>query len=134
MSIQPIEAKQAWPIRHKVMYPEKDFDDIKLPLDSEGLHFGLFDHDQLISVVSYFPDGNQAQFRKFATLEEKQGSGYGGKLLQFIIDYSKSAGIKRLWCNARKNAVGFYQKYGFTETNRTFNQDGHEFVIIELGL
>lgn len=134
VSIKQIEAKQAWPIRHKVMYPEKEFDGIKLPNDSKGQHFGLFEYDQLISVVSFFSEGEMAQFRKFATLEEKQKGGYGSKLLEFLIDYSKSAGIKKLWCNARKSALGFYKKFGFTETGQEFNDDGQEFAIIELSL
>lgn len=132
--IKQIEAKQAWPIRHKVMYPEKEFDGIKLPEDSNGLHFGLFEGDQLISVVSFFLDGKEAQFRKFATLDEKQRAGYGSELLQYLIDYSKSAGIKKLWCNARKSAIGFYKKFGFKETGREFKDGDHEFAIIELGL
>ncbi|MDF3078823.1 MAG: family acetyltransferase [Sphingobacteriaceae bacterium] len=134
ISIKQIEAKQAWPVRHKVMYPEKEFDGIKLPKDSTGLHFGLFEDDQLISVVSFFPDGEEAQFRKFATLDEKQRGGYGSQLLQYLIGYSKSAGIKKLWCNARKSAIGFYHKFGFKETGREFKDGDQEFVIIELGL
>lgn len=134
ISIQQIEAKQAWPIRHKVMYPEQEFDGIKLPQDSIGQHFGLFERDELISVVSFFPEGQEAQFRKFATLEEKQHAGYGSKLLQFLIDYSKSAGIKKLWCNARKNAINFYNRFGFHETGKTYSANGQDFVIIELEL
>ncbi len=134
ISIKPIEAKQAWPIRHKVMYPEMEYDDVKLPKDADGQHFGLFDGDQLVSVVSFFPEGEEAQFRKFATLAEKQGKGYGAMLLEFLIDLAKAAGIKRLWCNARQSALGFYQKHGFKETDRKFHQDGHDFVIIERSL
>ncbi len=134
ISIKQIEAKQAWPIRHKVMYPEKEFDGIKLPNDAEGLHFGLFEYDQLISVVSFFNDGDSAQFRKFATLDEKQGGGYGSKLLKFIIDYCKTSGIKKLWCNARKSALGFYKKFGFVETGKTFSDGDQNFAIIELDI
>lgn len=134
ITIKPIEAKQAWPIRHKVMYPEMDFDDMKLPNDADGEHFGLFEGDQLISVVSYFKDGKNAQFRKFATLDEKQGKGYGKQLLQFAIDHAKKRQVEKLWCNARKSALGFYAKFGFVETGKTFHQDGHDFAIIELSM
>lgn len=134
IAIKQIEAKQAWPIRHKVMYPEKEFDGIKLPNDADGQHFGLFEYDNLVSVVSFFSAGEIAQFRKFATLEEKQRGGYGSKLLQFIIDYSKSAGIKKLWCNARKSALDFYKKFGFKETGQEFSDNGQDFAIIELHL
>ena len=134
IKIKQIEAKQAWPIRHKVMYPEKEFDGIKLPEDSTGQHFGLFESDELISVVSFFPDGEEAQFRKFATLDEKQRGGYGSRLLKYLIEYSKSVGTKRLWCNARKSAIGFYKKFGFKETGQEFKDGDQEFAIIELSL
>ena len=37
--------------------------------DEDGLHFGLFNKEKLVSVVSLFIDGEEAQFRKFATLQ-----------------------------------------------------------------
>lgn len=130
--IEQIPPYIVWPIRHQVMYPDMDFDTIKLPEDENGMHLGLYENGKLISVVSLFSDGRELQFRKFATLNEFQGKGYGSQLLKFVIDEAKQQGCTRLWCNARTNASGFYQKFGFEATRVRFFKDGYDFVIMEL--
>ncbi len=132
VQIEQIFPSLTWEIRHKVMYPEMSLDNVKLPEDEKGIHFGLFDHIQLISITSTFKSGEEMQFRKFATLAEYQHQGYGSKLLKYIIDFAKAEGCKRLWCNARKNASTFYSNFGFRETDITFFKDGYDFVIMEL--
>ncbi|WP_256012923.1 GNAT family N-acetyltransferase [Desertivirga xinjiangensis] len=130
--IEQIPPYIVWPIRHQVMYPEMDFDAIKLPDDENGMHLGLYENGKLISVVSLFSEGENLQFRKFATLDEFQGKGYGSQLLRFVIDEAKQQGFTRVWCNARTNASSFYQKFGFNETSVRFFKDGYDFVIMEL--
>ncbi|WP_245580838.1 GNAT family N-acetyltransferase [Daejeonella oryzae] len=132
--IEQIPAELTWAIRHEVMYPEKELKDIKLADDEDGIHFGLFDHNQLISIVSWFKRGNNAQFRKLATVKQYQGFGYATLLMEHIIEFSKSERADMLWCNSRKNVSDFYKKLGFKLTENTFNQDGYDFVIMELSL
>ena len=134
--IEKVSADVVWPVRHKVMYPDMDFESIKLDEDADGIHLALYgdDDNTLISVVSFFKKPGELQFRKFATYEEYQGKGYGSALLNYIVGYAKSNSIKRIWCNARKNATGFYQKAGFQQTDKTFYKDGYDFVIMELHL
>ena len=117
------------------MYPDKTLEAVKLADDEHGIHFGLFDNNQLISVVSWFRHNEtEAQFRKLATLKEYRNSGYGTALLNYIIDFSKGESIQRLWCNARENALNFYKKLGFTETETTFKRDDIQYIIIQLEL
>ncbi len=129
--IEQIPPYLTWKIRHKVMYPDLDFDKVILPNDDDGIHLALFDNNTLISVVSLFRSGNSMQFRKFATLTEYQGKGYGSELLQHLIDYSKNEGCAQIWCNARQNASGFYSKFGFSLTNKTSSANGHDYVVME---
>ena len=132
ISIEQIPPHLVWPIRHEVMYPELDIEDIKLTEDEQGIHLGLFQENKLISVVSLFKNQNDMQFRKFATLKDFQGKGFGSQLLNFVIQQTKTEKCNRLWCNARKSASNFYSKFGFKETSTTFFKDGHDFVIMEL--
>lgn len=134
--IEEVAADVVWPVRHTVMYPDMDFESIKLGEDSDGIHLALFgdEGNTLISVVSLFKKPGELQFRKFATLNEYQGRGYGSALLNYIIDYANANNINRIWCNARKNATGFYKRAGFLETNLEFYKDGYDFVIMELYL
>lgn len=129
--IEQIPPYLTWRIRHQVMYPELDFNAVILPNDDDGVHFGLFAENTLISVVSLFKKGSSMQFRKFATLVEYQNKGYGSKLLEYLTEYSKNDTCNHIWCNARRNASAFYAKFGFLETDQTSSANGHDYVIME---
>ena len=130
-SIEQIRHEVTWPLRHEVMYPDMDLESVKLPDDDQGIHFGLFDHNRLISIISTFKTGDEMQFRKFATLNEFQGQGYGAKLFDYVLEFAKSEDIKRIWMNARVNVSAFYERYGFIKTEKTYFKDGYDFVIME---
>lgn len=126
-----IEKEHIWPLRHVVMWPEKEFDFIKLKDDDQGTHYGLYEGEELISGVSIFVDGIQAQFRKFATLPAYQGKGYGSKLLNYVLDQAEQQGIERIFCNARTNKASFYEKFGLSRTESTFSKEGKDYVVME---
>jgi N-acetylglutamate synthase-like GNAT family acetyltransferase len=130
--IEQIQPELTWHIRHQVLYPEKELKDIKLADDEDGIHFGLFDNNQLIGVVSWFKRGKNAQFRKLAVLNQFQKSGYGTLFMEHVIAFSKTEGAEMLWCNSRQNTADFYKRFGFNLTDNTFNKDGRDFVIMEL--
>jgi GNAT superfamily N-acetyltransferase len=133
--IEQIPVELAWQIRHQAMYPDKELEAVKLQDDADGIHFGLFDHEQLISVVSWFRRSEkEAQFRKLGTLEEFRNGGYGTLLMQHLIDFSKEKKIDVLWCNARVRALGLYKRFGFNVTNIEFEKKGIEYIIIQLKL
>jgi predicted GNAT family N-acyltransferase len=134
IEIKQIQPSETWEIRHRVMWAGKSFDDIKLPNDDFGLHFGLFKDEVLISVVSLFLENNTAQFRKFATETAEQGKGYGAKLLEHIIQEAITQNAKSIWCNARTSASGFYEKFGLNVVSDTWVKDGVEYVKMEFNL
>lgn len=129
--IEQIPPYLTWKIRHNVLYPAMDFQTVILPEDDDGIHLGLFDENTLISVVSLFKTGSSMQFRKFATLLEFQNKGYGSQLLKYLTEYSKNEGCNHIWCNARENAAGFYSKMGFLKTDRTYQANDLNYVIME---
>lgn len=130
-TIIKIDKEKAWALRHKVMWSDKAFDYIKLEDDHLAIHFGLFKEDILISVISLFINNEEGQFRKFATVEQEQGKGYGSALLNYVLKEAKIYGVKRIWCNARKNKVNFYKKFGLQETNSSFIKEGKSYIIME---
>ncbi|OWA35165.1 GNAT family N-acetyltransferase [Saccharibacillus sp. O16] len=113
------------------MWPTEEFDYIKLPDDDEGLHYGLFDGGELVSGVSLFIQGKEAQFRKFATRTERQNCGYGSKLLTYVLKEAKRRGVKQIYCNARVSKVPFYEKFGLSRTDVVFNKGGKDYVVME---
>jgi len=118
-------------IRKEVMYPDRDIDFVKLPDDNLGLHIGVYEKDVLVSVMSVFLHGREVQFRKLATLQQEQGKGYASALMQWLIDYANDMKFDKLWCNARADAVEFYKKFGYRETDNRFSKHGYDYVIME---
>ncbi|SEL94007.1 Acetyltransferase (GNAT) domain-containing protein [Maribacter orientalis] len=129
--IVQITSEETLSIRHKVMWPNKPIDYVQLPNDFEGRHFGYFKNDILISVISLFVENNEAQFRKFATLKEYQGKGFGSELLNELMRISAKEQLSKIWCNARINKIDYYSKFGMKETNNQFIKGGISYVIME---
>ena len=129
--IVQITSEETLSIRHKVMWPNKPVDFVQLPNDAEGRHFGYFKNDELISVISLFVENNEAQFRKFATLKEYQGKGFGSELLNELMLISEKEQLSKIWCNARINKIDYYSKFGMIETNDQFIKGEIGYVIME---
>lgn len=131
ITISEIPFNQTWDIRRTVMWPGKSLDYVKLPNDENGNHYGLFAEGKLVSIVSAFIQNNEAQFRKFATLAEEQGKGYGSRLLDHLFKILTEQGVNRIWCNARVNKIHYYQRFGMAETDSHFTKGGISYVIME---
>ncbi|WP_271406638.1 GNAT family N-acetyltransferase [Tenacibaculum soleae] len=129
--IKEISIVETLHIRHKVMWPNKPLTYVELPDDKNGKHLGLYVNDTLTSIVSLFTVNNEVQFRKFATLVEFQGLGYGTVLLQKVIASTKKEGIRKLWCNARVEKSKFYEKFGLKPTNKKFEKGGIQYIVME---
>ncbi|MEM1124245.1 MAG: GNAT family N-acetyltransferase [Bacteroidota bacterium] len=129
--ITTITAAETWPIRHQVMWPNESIAFVQIPNDEDGLHYGFWLDQRLISVISLFVEGNQAQFRKFATLPTYQGRGFGSQLVHHIIGIAKSKGLTKLWCNARVEKMDYYKKFGMMTTDRFFQKKSIHYVVME---
>jgi predicted GNAT family N-acyltransferase len=129
--IVSISAEQTWPLRHRMLWPDENPESIKLSEDHNGIHFGLKKNGQLISVISIFIKRDEAQFRKFATEVNEQNQGHGTKLLTYIIDFLSGMKIKRIWCNARKDKIDFYRRFGMEPTDQEFSKGGIFYVRME---
>jgi len=132
VKIEQINYELTWQIRHEVMYPDYPLDKIKLDNEEEGLHFGLFTDGHLTSVISLFREADVYQFRKFATLNNAQGKGYGSFLLQHVINIAEEGEATRLWCNARISAAPFYERFGFVKVGQKYIKDNIDYVTMEL--
>ena len=132
MEIKSIKASQTWQIRHEVMWPDQPFEFVQLEEDNLGLHFGVFDQEKLISIVSCFVVDDEMQFRKLATLPEFQGKGSASQLLHYILKLAKEKNLTKVWCNARTNKKSFYEKFGMKDTLKTFIKANQEFTIMEI--
>ncbi|WP_272151901.1 GNAT family N-acetyltransferase [Tenacibaculum aiptasiae] len=131
IQIKQINTKDVLPIRHKVMWPNMPMNYVSLKNDKDARHFGLFINGELISVISLFVKNEEAQFRKFATLKQFQGFGYGSILLKHIITLVKKERLKKLWCNARVEKSKFYTKFNLKLTDKRFVKGEIDYVVME---
>ena len=119
--IQIISTEETYPIRKEVLRKGIDlpyaFNGDK---EADTFHLGAFFQERLVGVSSFMKVLNpsivgetQFQLRGMATLAEFQKKGVGKALLTkaFMLLYEKEIDV--LWCNARVEAVPFYQKQGF---------------------
>lgn len=59
------------------------------------------------------PRGEGGVVRLVAIASSLQRQGHGSVLEAMLIDHARARGMKRLWLNAARDAVGFYHKLGW---------------------
>ncbi len=135
--IKSVPPEMVLPIRQEVMYPGQAEELAQVAGDEEAIHWGLFATGKLVSVISLFNSlkyGRSLQFRKFATLADHQGKGYGSRILQEVLDYGVSQGYAVIWCNARVSALSFYNRFGFCQDGEAWQKNGIDYIIIKKAL
>ena len=131
MLIKEVPIEEIWRIRQHVMYPKETLEFVKLEDDTLGTHLGLYQGNRLLSVISLFERDKTIQFRKFATITNEQGKGYGTKLLQYVMDWAIENEKKTIWCNARLSATRLYEKFGMEQTGDSWEKYGIEFIKMQ---
>jgi len=131
IEIKKVPVEAILPIRHEVLWPDKPLAFVKVEGDEEGIHFGLYKDARLVNIISLFAEGRSMRFRKFATLPEYQNRGLGKMMMLKVFDYAKDKGYERLWCDARTDALSFYERIGFTTFSEPFFKEDIEYFKIE---
>ncbi|RAJ87642.1 phosphoribosylformimino-5-aminoimidazole carboxamide ribotide isomerase [Chitinophaga dinghuensis] len=134
MNIQRISAEDTLQLRRDVLYPNESLAAVMVEGDDDGLHFGVYEGTQLVTVVSLFIKGPEAQFRKLATLPACQGRGYAKAILAHVSDICLHHGVKTLWCHARESAATFYNRLGYSKVGDYFTKNGIVFVKMQIPL
>lgn len=141
MDIRKIHWQQALPIRHHVLWPNKQPSFCKVSGDDQADHYGVYAEGELVSVASIYinkaKDNNNttiARLRKFATSTTCQGHGIGTRLITHIMNQLKKDGVDIFWCDARKSAVGFYHRFGMLEEGQEFDKSGKLYIKMSVNL
>ena len=110
--------------------------------EDNTFHLGAFTANTLASVASFYLENNnqisetvQFRLRGMATLPKFQHQGLSSELLKMAFPIIKQNMCNILWCHARENAVGFYEKVGFKKTGDLFLVDKigpHYLMILDL--
>lgn len=129
MIVREIESEDTLNIRNLILRPGKAVSECRFHGDEDDhtFHLGAFVKRQLVSIASFyleknekFSDTTQYRLRGMATLDDFRRKGYSASLIQTGIPTIKSNQASLIWCNARTNAVGFYEKIGFEKCSEEF--------------
>ena len=134
VQIRNITTEDTLALRRDVLYPHWQLEQVRMDHDDDGLHFGLYEGAELVTVVSLFISGPSAQFRKLATAAGCRGKGYGKRMMQHIQEVCRRHQVRKLWCNARDSAETFYLQLGYTRTSNIFYKDDIAFYKMEISL
>lgn len=133
IKIKNISAHETYDIRLAVLRNNIDLPyKFKEDEHDSSFHLGAFHNNKLVGIASFIQNkteaikGEQYQLRGMATLREVRGMGAGRLLLEEAKNILKTKNIDVLWCNARKEAVGFYKSLDFVII-------GEEFEVQKVG-
>ncbi|MBN9382369.1 MAG: GNAT family N-acetyltransferase [Chitinophagaceae bacterium] len=102
------------------------FDPKELEKEKEDVLMGAFEDDRILGCCLLTRmDQNTMRLRQMAVPGSMQGKGIGRALMIFAENIARDLGYKKLCMHARKTALGFYEKLGYT-TN------GEEFVEVTI--
>lgn len=128
ISFRSIPATLTYKLRQQVLWPESPIERVMVPEDHQALHIGAFEEENLIGVGSFFFDLPSVRLRKLAVLPEKQGRGIGSNLIRFAANQPDLQKADYIWCDAREDAVAFYQRLGFKVEGDIFQKFGVSYL------
>jgi predicted GNAT family N-acyltransferase len=119
------EYQQMVELRYRILRKPLGLTFTKEDLDKESnfTHIGCFDEDKLEGCCMLTPEAEHTvRLRQMAVNDGLQGKGIGRVLMNFAENVAKDLGNKKLTMHARKTALGFYEKLGYTICSDEFEE------------
>lgn len=89
--------------------------------DETGIHFALFENNQIFAIARLdFQDNRIAQVRFVAVEENQQGKGFGKVIMLEIEHYCKELNVKKIILHARDYALDFYLKLDYQLIEKSY--------------
>ena len=137
IEIRELSAAQTRPLRQSVLRPHQQPEELVYPGDDDAntFHLGAVNVEgDVLAILSMYrhaqpptdPDGEPKawRIRGMASVPEARGTGLGRELVERARDRVWTMHRDPIWCNARENAFGFYEKLGFEIVGGIFEIDG----------
>jgi GNAT superfamily N-acetyltransferase len=112
-----------------------NFSDDELAEEESDILIGCFDEDKLEGCCLLTESApNVLRLRQMAVLSGLQGKGVGRAILQFAENIARDRGYKKMVMHARKTAIGFYEKLGYTIMSEEFIEVSIPHYLMEKNL
>lgn len=141
---QIINSELTYRIRKKVLWPHIKNGNYSIEVDKikTTFHLGTFLKNKIISIGTFIKERNskfnsdkQYRLRAMATDTEYRVKGAGKNLFLKGLDILKKKNINMLWCDARINAIPFYEALNMKSLKETYhipNIGAHKTMYIYL--
>lgn len=119
------EYKQMIDLRYAILRQPLglNFSEEELIKEKENILIAAFDEDKILGCCMLVKhDRNTLQLRQMAVNNNLQGKGIGASIMSFAESISKDKGYNKIVMNARNNAIGFYEKFGYKVKSGEFIQ------------
>jgi len=94
-----------------------------LERDQHDLLIGAFEDDEILACcILTKKDPGTFQLRQMAVDQRMQRNGVGAAIMHFAENLAKDSGGREIMMHARKTAIGFYEKLGYTAEGDEFSE------------
>lgn len=133
LSAELIPAEDTYELRQMVLRPNLTIEQVAMDHDhlESSFHVGVRDGSgRVIAIMTVMDDAVPEtdepawRIRGMASHPDSRGSGCGGSVLEFGLARANSIEQRPVWCNARRVAYGFYERYGFRIVSDEFDIPG----------
>lgn len=97
------------------------FEKEELEKEKEDILIGAYEEDKILGCCMLKRiDSDIVRLRQMAVANNLQGKGIGASMMNFAENLARDNGYKKIRMHARKTAIGFYEKLGYTVTGNEF--------------
>lgn len=87
----------------------------ELEKEKEEILIGAFEDEKMLGCCMLVRENaKNCRLRQMAVLNNLQGKGIGRALMNFAENIARDLGYRKLIMHARKTAIGFYEKLGYS--------------------
>jgi GNAT superfamily N-acetyltransferase len=133
--VRAVPAAETRPLRQRILRPNQAVDELVYPGDDAEASLHVAGHaadGALLGVASVFrqsPEGaaddpGDWRLRGMAVVPEARRTGVGRALLAACEEHARARGGRRLWFNARVDALPFYRALGYEVIGEPYELPG----------
>lgn len=109
-----------------------NFSEDQLQEEKNDILIGAFEEDKILGCCLLTKqDNNTVRLRQMAVANNLQGKGIGASMMNYAENIARDAGFKKIIMHARKTAIGFYEKLGYTVTGEEFTEVSIPHFVME---
>ncbi len=111
------------------------FSEDELEHERHNILIGAYDDDEMLGCCMLCPINHHTlRLRQMAVQNNLQGKGIGASMMNFAETVARDKGFKKMVMHARKTALGFYEKLGYSVVGDEFTEVTIPHFVMEKSL